>query len=397
MPIKKYPIKGGFKYEVRVNFTDPITNKYESKKERGFATMKEAKDREAELRHSLANNGVVKASRMTVREHCEEWFVSHSKTLEKSAENSYRQHLNAYIYPALGHLPLKKLTHAQCQDFCDKMTKVGGGYGGAKRAGEPLAVKTRRCVHGTLHNALGHAVRLRRIEFNPADYCTFKKEAPKLRMAFTPEQLDRVYEACEKDDRWYGIIRLFIFSGMRAAELLGLSWNFVNLENPEKGFAHVFNTRVHVSGVGVFVKAPKTKAGIRKYSIDPETVEALKRWQTFQKAEAISMGAGWLGGDLATCYLLTKPDGSPVHISSLRRKFKAIAKAAGIPAKMLHEARYTGASLGAKHLSPTSNQRRLGHSSPIMTDHYTNVFDDHDREGVERMAEEIRQIRRSRK
>lgn len=394
MPIKKYPIKGGFKYEVRVNFTDPITNKYGSKKERGFATMKEAKDREAELRHSLANNGVVKASRMTVREHCEEWFVSHSKTLEKSAENSYRQHLNAYIYPALGHLPLKKLTHAQCQDFCDKMTKVGGGYGGAKRAGEPLARKTRKCIHGTLHNALGHAVRLRRIEFNPADYCTFKKEEPKLRTAFTPEQLDRVLQLCESDDRWNGIIRLFFFSGMRTAELLGLSWDFVNLD---KGFAHVFKTRVHVSGVGVFVKAPKTKAGIRKFSIDAETVEALKRWQTFQKAEAISMGAGWLGGDLATCYLLTKPDGSPVHISSLRRKFKAIAKAAGIPAKILHEARYTSVSIGAKHLSPISNQRRTGHTSAIMTDHYTNVFDEHDREGVERMADEIRQIRQSSK
>ena len=54
MPIKKYKTKSGVKYEVRVNFTDPITNKYESKKERGFATVKEAKDREADLRHSLS-------------------------------------------------------------------------------------------------------------------------------------------------------------------------------------------------------------------------------------------------------------------------------------------------------------------------------------------------------
>jgi integrase len=392
MPIKKYKVKNGFKYEVRVNFTDPISGKYLGRKERGFESVKEAKTREAELLHSLANNGVVNPSKMTVREHCEEWFASHSKTLEKSAENSYRQHLNAYIYPALGHIPLKKLSHAQCQSFCDNLVKVGGGYGGAKRVGEPLATKTRLCIHGTLHHALGHAVRLRRIEFNPADYCTFKKQAPKLRTAFTPEQLDRVLQVCESDDRWNGIIRLFFFSGMRTAELLGMSWNFVNLE---KGFAHVFKTRVHVSGVGVIEKPPKTNAGIRKFSIDAETVEALKRWQTFQKAEAINMGAGWLGGDLATCYLLTKPDGSPVHISSLRRKFKAIAKEAGIPAKMLHESRYTSASLGQKHFSPTSNQRRLGHSSPIMTDHYTNVFDEHDREGVERMAEEIRQIRRS--
>lgn len=391
MTVTKYEIrKGEFAWQVKFNYTDKQTGKRERVHKRPFATKKEGLEFEAELRRMHVNNGVLKPSRMTVAEHCEEWFVIKSVALEATTRQKYRQSLDAYVLPALGALPLKDLRHEQVQTWVTNLKRVGGGYGGEKRKGQELSPKGKRDIHGILHNALKKAVQQGKIQSNPADYCVFPKRVVEEKQSYSAEQLAKLFKACESDDRWYGIIRLLYFSTVRRAEILGLKWDCINLE---EGFVHVFNTRVNVSGVGILEKAPKSFAGIRDFSLDTETVEALKRWQTFQKAEAISMGAQWRGGDLANCYVCTKEDGSPMGMNQLSRRVKALAKTAGVKVLTLHEARHTAITQGDRYLSPTSNSRRAGHSSLRMTSHYVHVQEGHDREGVEQIAESVKRAK----
>lgn len=388
MTVSKYEGKGGKEFwQVKFNFTDKQTGKAERIQKRGFVTKKDAQDHEAELRRMHVNNGVLKPSRMTVAEHCEEWLNLVAVSLEETTKQKYRQSLNAYISPVLGSIALKDLRHEQVQKFVTELKRVGGGYGGAKRKGEDLALKSKKDIHGILHKALAKAVQQGRIQHNPADYIVFSKRVVKEKSAYTEKEISRIVKACESDDRWFGIIRLLFFTTVRRGELLGLKWDCVNLE---QGSIHIFNTRVNVSGVKVIEKAPKSLAGIRNQSIDRETVEALKRLKTLQEVESIALGAEWKGGDLATCYVCTKKNGSPMGTGQPSRRLKALAKAAGVRVLSLHESRHTAITNGERYLSPSSNQRRAGHSSPRMTAHYTHHHDGHDKEGVEQYANSVK-------
>lgn len=378
-------------WQVRFSYTDKKTGKHEQKQARRdehgerFATKNDALAFEAELRRKHVNNGVLKPSRITVAEHCEQWFDVKKVALEANTSQKYRQTLDGQILPALGAIALKDLTHDQIQEWVLNLKRVGGGYGGDKRKGEELAPKTMKDVLFVLHVALEKAVRQGRIQFNPADNIELPKRRVKEKQAYSEDEITQILNECKKDDYWYGIIRLLFFTPIRRGELLGLKWDCVNL-TATKGFIHIFNTRVNVSGVKIIEKPPKTEESIRNMSIDPETVEALERWQTLQKVQAIGLGAEWKGGDLASCYVCTKEDGSPMGMNQVSRRYRALARAAGVRVLTLHEARHTAITHGERHMSQSSNQRRAGHSNPRMTAHYTHHHDGHDREGVEQFA-----------
>lgn len=393
MTVSKYSTSKGNFWQVRFRYTDKKTGDYEEihrrQDENGqrFETKNDALVFEAELRRKYANNGVLKPSRITVAEHCEQWFEVKKIALEANTSQKYRQTLDGQILPALGAIALKDLTHDQIQEWVTNLKRVGGGYGGDKRKGVELASKSMSDVHGVLHAALAKAVQQGRIQFNPADNIVFPKRVVKEKSAYTEKEIAQILKACQRDDYWSGIIRLLFFTPIRRGELLGLKWDCVNLE---QGSIHIFNTRVNVSGLKVIEKAPKTLESIRNMSIDPDTVEALTRWKTLQTVQAIGLGAEWKGGDLASCYVCTKEDGSPMGMNQVSRRFKALAKAAGIRVLTLHEARHTAITQGDRHMSQSSNQRRAGHSSPRMTAHYTHHHDGHDREGVEQYANSIK-------
>lgn len=396
MSVTKYPTSKGNFWQVRFRYTDKKTGKPEEiqarRDEHGqrFETKNDALAFEAELRRKYANNGVLKPSRITVAEHCEQWFEVKKIALEATTCQKYRQTLDGQILPALGAIALKDLTHDQVQEWVTNLKRVGGGYGGDKRKGVELKRKGKKDVHGILHAALAKAVQQGRIQFNPADNVVFPKEVVKEKQVYSANELARILSECERDDRWYGIMRLIIFSTMRRGELLGLKWDCVNLE---QGFIHIFNTRVNESGVGAHEKAPKSLAGIRDIDLDVETLEALRRWQTFQKAEAIALGASWLGGELPTAYVCTKENGSPFGFNQATRRFKALARAAGVKVLTLHEARHTGITNSERFMSPIAASRRAGHSSLKMTAHYVHRQTGDDKEGAEQIAEMVRRAK----
>ena len=396
MSVTKYKTSKGNFWQVRFRYTEKKTGKPEEiqarRDEHGepFATKNDALAFEAELRRKFKNNGVLKPSRITVAEHCEQWFDVKKVALEATTRQKYRQTLDGQILPALGAIALKDLTHDQIQEWVTNLKRVGGGYGGEKLKGIELAPKTMSDVLFVLHAALEKAVQQGRIQFNPADNIVLPKRRVKEKQVYSADELARILTACEKDDRWYGIMRLIIFSTMRRGELLGLKWDCVNLEH---GFIHIFNTRVNESGVGAHEKAPKSLAGIRDIDLDVETFEALKRWQTFQKAEAIALGASWRGGNLATAYLCTKEDGSPFGFNQATRRFKALARTAGVKVLTLHEARHTAITNSERFMSPFAASRRAGHSSLKMTAHYVHRQTGDDKQGAEQIAEMVRRAK----
>jgi integrase len=115
---------------------------------------------------------------------------------------------------------------------------------------------------------------------------------------------------------------------------------------------------------------PKTRSSRRVIFLTAKMIELVKAHRNIQDLERELVGEAWQDHGLIFC----RDDGTPYPPDYVSRRFKAIAKAAGLPVIKLHEGgRHTANSLGfdAK-VDPEIRQRTLGHSTPEMTSRYTH-------------------------
>jgi hypothetical protein len=75
-----------------------------------------------------------------------------------------------------------------------------------------------------------------------------------------------------------------------------------------------------------------------------------------------------------SCCGFQKDDGTPWPPDLVSRRFKSAARAAGVPVLKLHEGgRHTARSLGDDAgIDPEISQRKLGHATRAMSDHYNH-------------------------
>jgi integrase len=116
---------------------------------------------------------------------------------------------------------------------------------------------------------------------------------------------------------------------------------------------------------------PKTKTSARKVWLDAETVRLLREHHETQLAARLRAGDAWQDNDLVFC----KDDGSPWPPDYVYRRFRALAKTAGVPVIKLHEGgRHTSASLARDaEVDPEIRRKTLGHADQAMTSHYTHI------------------------
>jgi integrase len=170
--------------------------------------------------------------------------------------------------------------------------------------------------------------------------------------------------------RWRPLFTTAVFTGMRASELRGLTWDDINFE---RRVVHV-RQRANLWGE---IGAPKSAAGDREIPMTPMVVNVLKEWK-------LVCPRGELG--------LAFPNGAgrvEAHSNLATRGFDPLQTAAGItgpngkPKYGPHSLRHFFASWAIEQgFSPKRLQAMLGHSSIQMTfDRYGHLFpsleDDH--------------------
>ena len=164
--------------------------------------------------------------------------------------------------------------------------------------------------------------------------------------------------------------RIGLATGMRRGEVLALTWNCVDLDRGFLSVIHSINTYGEV-------KEPKTRAGIRKLSIDKTTVGHLKLWRTRQREEFTFLGIEQTGDTPVCCSDL----GTYMIPTNFSRWWRSFADENGFKGLKFHELRHTQATqLIGNDVDMKVVQHRLGHSSFNLTmDLYAHALPENDR------------------
>lgn len=142
--------------------------------------------------------------------------------LPSSTIKHYKAQAKAHILPALGRVPLSQLDPHRIQSFYNSLLRGSGEK-------QPLSPKSIRNVHGILSKCLSTAVKLEYMRRNPAEMVTLPRVERKEIQPLTDAQVGALVAAIGNDG--YGtLLKLVVFTGLRLAEAIGLTWDCVDFE-----------------------------------------------------------------------------------------------------------------------------------------------------------------------
>ena len=195
---------------------DPVTG---ARRQRRLSapTRKELEARVTDALHAVQTGDYLEPSKSTLGDFLARWLAAVEPTVRPSSHVRYRDAITCQIAPALGGVPLARLSGLHLQQF----------YAGRLAAG--LAPATVRLYHGVLHRALAQAVKWRLIARNPCDAAEAPRvEDPELTTWTAGEA--RAFLAGAAEHEHAALWRLALVTGMRKGELLALRWADVDLD-----------------------------------------------------------------------------------------------------------------------------------------------------------------------
>lgn len=382
--IETYTTKGGDKL-YRIRYDLPPTYDAETgdliRKQRRQSGFKTSKAASKALRDVLgrrdAGLGTVEPSRDPLAKYLGAWLAG--LRVKPTAKDNYRVAAEVHVIPRLGGVRLSDLNAEQVDGLYRELEAHGKRARLCRTAGvtctehdctpdlhDGLAPKSVRHVHTMLRKALQDAVQRGYLIRNVVDLANppTQRDARSLRArdkAWTTTQL-RAFLTAARQDRLWPLWRLLAQTGMRRGELLGLTWNAIDLDGCQ---LTIRGTVTEVGGAVVTSDWTKTDAGQRTLGLDAQTVDALRAWKRRQLEERMAAGPAWVDADGA---LVTAEDGHALRPSYVSRRFLKLCRALDLPAIGIHGLRHTYATASLRAgVSPEVISERLGHASVAIT------------------------------
>ena len=275
-----------------------------------------------------------------------------------------------HILPALGDIPIWRLTARDCDGFYTAMASAGVG---------PSRV---RCAHVVLHRAFAQAVRWGWLARNPVSNAS-RPEVP--RTTITPPDADQVRAVLARAERedpslacW---LKVAAATGARRGEVCGLRWSDIDLdERTIRIERSVSATR----SSGLVIKATKT-GRVRRVSITTQATDALVQHRARAEQAASDNYRLVDPADLvftsdATCRRPWRPE-------LVTRRWERLRAAAGMPGVRIHDIRhFVATELLTAGIDVRTVANRLGHARTSTTmDIYWGFVPARDRDAADHL------------
>ena len=287
--------------------------------------------------------------KVTVQGFLDEWLEGTAKArLRTSTYLRYSTLIRLHVGPQVGRVAIGRLTAQQVQALWTKLQSDG------------LSPRTIIQVRAILRTALKQAVKHGLANRNAAALSDAPK-APAYKPVFlNAEQAESLLQAA-KGHNLEALVTLALTSGLRAGEMLGLTWSDIDLE----GRSLKVSRQQQRVGKELVICDPKTDRSARKIALTEIAVVALK---AHKAAQLELLRAEIEAGRVVSGRVFTNETGGPVENSTVLRQFQRLVKDAKLPRMRLHDLRHSCATLLlSRGVHPRVAMELLGHSTIAMT------------------------------
>jgi integrase len=282
-----------------------------------------------------------------LRDYLERWLEGVKLSVEFTTWHRYRNHVRC-LSRYLGSRRLSKLSVDDLRSMDTNLLEEG------------YAAQTIHVLRSILHHVLQDAMAEGLVGRNVAELVKPPRAQPVEMQPLTRDEARTLLEG-SRDDRFHALWVVAITTGMRIGELLALEWGDIDIA---RSHLTVNRSAYFKQGLGMLIKAPKTKRSRRVIRLNANVVAELKAHRARQNQERLAAGAIWLDRGIVFCNEV----GGYTYHSSVLRRFRRILKSCGLPRIRLHDLRHTAATLMlASGVNIKVVSEMLGHSSVATT------------------------------
>lgn len=376
---KKTVTRGGKPYTYwEGRFTvgyDPNTGKQIQRSITG-KTQKEVAQKLREVTAEIDRGTYQAPCKLTVEEWMEIWLKEFLVNVKPRTKDSYRSSVKTHIIPSLGMKRLDALDTLTIQRFYNRLA-------------ENQAPKSVKNIHGVLHRALQQAVISKYIRDNPTVGCTLPKgEKPQIQ-PLSEKQISELLKAI-KGHRFEHVIIVTLFTGMREGEVLGLTWDCINLETG----AILINKQLQRErgGNGEYHLVSTKNGKGRLITAAPSVMSVLRAVKKEQEEWQRACGNAWKN---SMNLVFTDEIGRNLSAQTLYLHFKKFAKEIGAPEARFHDLRHSYAVAAIRSGADIKSvQGNLGHATASFTlDVYAHFTQDMRQDSADRMERFIHTVK----
>lgn len=337
----------------------------------GFKNKDEAEKQLPRILVKLEDGELIDNNNITLGNFLDDWLKGKIKkdNLSPTTIDGYNNIIYNHVIPVIGKLKLQNIKPYNLQKYFDLKS-------------ESLSPRTLSNHKRVLSSALLYALDMDLIEKNPLAKVKLPRQKKEETKILSADQCNLLLEEVQGNLTLKMPVTLALLLGMRRGEVLGLSWDAVNLDNKT---ISVIQNLEYISGKYYF-KEPKTLKSKRTIAIPKSLVPILRehyRWQCEMKVRSRNT---WGTDKNLVC--TRKVNGLPITPHVLSFMFSNFLKTHNFPHIRFHDLRHTNASLMlTAGVSTKVASSRLGHSKASITlDLYSHVMESIDREAAEKIA-----------
>lgn len=319
---------------------------------------------------------VGRADEYTVAAWLRTWFELYAKPHIRPSTMNYYRNIEQHIIPAIGDIPLNKLTTRDLQKLYNDLQSNGRLRKVQKKEKPGLSNSTVRGIHMMLHNALDRAVKEKLILTNPTENCIIPKIEKQEMKILHPDHISAYLNAAERRNA-LPMFYLELVTGLRKGEITALLWSDLDAKNKTISVSKQY---IKNPNGELTLSRPKTETSVRKVSIPQEAVDLLMVEH---------------GKHPENPYMFPSPaTGEMYYPDSVVNLHKKILKDAGLPHIRFHDLRHTFATLALQNgVDVKTVSSMLGHYDAGFTLRtYTHATRQMQQKAAEKMGNFMAQV-----
>lgn len=260
-----------------------------------------------------------------------------------------------------------------------------------RRSEKPLSYNTMVIIHSVITTVFAWAEKEMIIPYNPARKATLPmKKDGKEADCLQPEELEQIMAALQMEDiDKRAMVTLFIVTGCRKGEIMGLKWDKVDFQKRE---ATIDSSLSYLPGKGVFEGPTKTR-NTRKVILPESVIPLLHDYRVWQLEQRLECGDLWQD----TGFVFTRWNGTPLNPGCFNMWLSRFCKKNGIRPVHPHTFRHSAASIMiAGGVDVLTVSKMLGHADVSTTlNTYGHAIEESKRKAAECIADTILKKKRA--